>query len=111
MGKRSWQIFPGFINELCRRPRGTKGQKILAVNWTLGCKRKEMRRGAVIKKVSGYIDIADNSQSILCTVWVIFCAIYSIIGEQEGSDLLRPAVVGLCGMTQGSLRDSDGKII
>lgn len=95
MRKQSWQIFPGFINELCRRPRGTKGQQILAVNWTLGCKRKEMRKGAVIKKVSGYIDTADNSQSILCTVWVIFlCAIYSIIGEQDGSDLLQLAVVG-----------------
>lgn len=34
-GKQSWQIFPDFINELCRRPQGTKGQKILSVNWTL----------------------------------------------------------------------------
>lgn len=33
-GKQSWQIFPDFINELCRRPQGTKGQKILSMNWT-----------------------------------------------------------------------------
>lgn len=35
VGKQSWQIFPDFINELCRRPQGTKGHKILSVNWTL----------------------------------------------------------------------------
>lgn len=38
MGKPSWQIFPDFINELCRGPQGTKGHKILSVNW--------MRKGA-----------------------------------------------------------------
>lgn len=38
VGKPSWQIFPDFINELCRGPQGTKGHKILSMNWT--------RRGA-----------------------------------------------------------------
>lgn len=38
--------------------RETKGQQILAVNWTPEPTRKEMRGGAKFTKVSGYIDMA-----------------------------------------------------
>lgn len=68
VGKPSWQIFPDFINELCRGPRGTKGQKILSMN-----RRRsgaEERRGAVIKKVGGHINVTDSSWSIICTVYL-----------------------------------------
>lgn len=42
VGKPSWQIFPDFINELCRGPQGTKGHKMLS-NWMR--RRAEERRG------------------------------------------------------------------
>lgn len=42
MGKPSWQIFPDLVNELCRRPRGTKGQEM----------RRGAEQGAVIVKVT-----------------------------------------------------------
>lgn len=61
VGKQSWQILPDFINELCREAPGDKRAKILAVNWTLGRTRKEMRGGAEFKKVRGCTDIAAKS--------------------------------------------------
>lgn len=40
VGKPSWQIFPDFINELCRGPQGKKGHKIISVNWTRRAEEK-----------------------------------------------------------------------
>lgn len=109
MGKQSWQIFPDFINELCREPPGDKRAKILAVNWTQGLARKAMRRGPEFKKVSGCIDIAGKHLrhclgSGFCSV--LFCFVLPCTQHNSRAGCLRlvaAGAVGLCEATAGGL--------
>lgn len=61
MGKPNKQIFPDFINELCRRPRGTKGQEMLS------------GRGA---KQRGVISEVSVPESVHCPVGLFHKARY-----------------------------------
>lgn len=90
VGKQSWQIFPDFINELCRDPPRDKRAKILAVNWTPGHTRKEMRSRAEFTKVSGCTDMASifHTSWVLVSVLFLLCPAHSIMARQDVSDLL-----------------------
>lgn len=106
MGKQSWQIFPDFINELCREPPRDKRAKILAVNWTPGHASEEMRGTAEFTKVSGCTDTAGKYLPHFLDFSFLFCFALPCTQYNSEAGRLRPVaagVVGLWEMTAGGL--------
>lgn len=106
VGKQSWQIFPDFINELCREPPRDKRAKILAVNWTPGHGSKEMRSGAEFTKVSVCTDIA--CKYLPHFLGYGFCFVFALPRTRSNSEagclrLVAAGAVGLWEMTAEGL--------